>query len=185
MHTIAFVQNSKGKISKKQLIQEVQILNHDLREGNLRMEALETQLDDLSSMVFELSKEIHVLKDSLAFYEINDTLIQKKSTTNYFGSGGSGNNTGTGKTPILYGNIGELSKVYTNQIDVESRIGIAITLNAEGKITDCKSIKSVTNCKSQAVINEVIRLVKLKMYGNKDPGATIRTINYTVKLNPT
>ncbi|MEY4658252.1 MAG: hypothetical protein RJB36_18 [Bacteroidota bacterium] len=137
----------------------------------------------------------------------NNPTSSTHHSTNYFGSGGNGGNggsgngpfggpnngadngpgngPGSGKTPTLYGNIGGLAKVYTDQIDVTSRVGLIVTLNAEGKITDCKNIKSVTTCKSQAVINEVIRLVKLKMYGNKDPGAPLRTISYTVAVNPT
>lgn len=137
----------------------------------------------------------------------NNPTSSTHHSTNYFGSGGNGGNggsgngpfggpnngadngpgngTGTGKKPILYGNIGGLAKVYTDQIDVTSRVGLTITLNAEGKITDCKNIKSVTTCKSQAVINEVIRLVKLKMSGNKDPGSPLRTINYTLRVDPT
>jgi hypothetical protein len=121
--------------------------------------------------------------------------------TNYFGTGGSGGGTGSGNGPFggsgsgtddgVPGKGGGTGKarVRTNNvstpqydIDVDCRVGLKLTINAEGIVTDCRSIKSVTTCTNQSIINDVIRLVKQQVRFNKDPGSPLVQADYTIKL---
>lgn len=122
--------------------------------------------------------------------------------TNYFGSGGSGGGTGSGNGPFGGSGSGtedgvgpgrgggsgkarvRINNVTTPQydIDVDCRVGLKLTINAEGIVTDCRSIKSVTTCTNQTIINDVIRLVKQQVRFNKDPGSPLVQADYTIKI---
>jgi hypothetical protein len=122
--------------------------------------------------------------------------------TNYFGTGGSGGGTGSGNGPFGGSGSGPedgvgpgkgggsgKARVRTNNvstpqydIDVDCRVGLKLTINAEGIVTDCRSIKSVTTCTNQSIINDVIRLVKQQVRFNKDPGSPLVQADYTIKL---
>ena len=122
--------------------------------------------------------------------------------TNYFGTGGSGGGTGSGNGPFGGSGSGtddgvgpgkgggsgkarvRLNNVSTPQydIDVDCRVGLKLTINSDGVVTDCRSIKSVTTCTNQTIINDVIRLVKQQVRYNKDPGSPLVQADYTLKL---
>lgn len=122
--------------------------------------------------------------------------------TNYFGTGGSGGGTGSGNGPFGGSGSGtddgvgpgkgggsgkarvRLNNVSTPQydLDVDCRVGLKLTINAEGIVTDCRSIKSVTTCTNQTIINDVIRLVKQQVRFNKDPGSPLVQADYTIKI---
>jgi len=119
------------------------------------------------------------------------------------GSGGSGGGTGSGNGP--FGGPGSgpddgvgpgkgsgsgkarvrINNVSTPQydIDVDCRVGLKLTINSDGIVTDCRTIKSVTTCTNQTIINDVIRLVKQQVRFNKDPGAPLVQADYTIRLN--
>jgi hypothetical protein len=119
--------------------------------------------------------------------------------TNYFGTGGSGGGTGSGDglfkgpgsepydNPPKYNEKPRvrLNNVSTPQydIDVDCRVGLKLTINPEGIVTDCRPIKSVTTCTNQSIINDVIRLVKQQVRFNKDPGSPLVQADYTIRLN--
>ncbi|MFM6934891.1 MAG: hypothetical protein ACKOXP_05565 [Flavobacteriales bacterium] len=122
--------------------------------------------------------------------------------TNYFGSGGNGGETGSGNGPFGGSGSGpddgngpgrgtgsgkarvRLNNVNLPQydIDVDCRVGLKITINSDGVITDCRSIKSVTTCTSQSIINDVINRVKQQVKFNKDQGAPLAQVDYTIGL---
>jgi hypothetical protein len=119
--------------------------------------------------------------------------------TNYFGTGGSGGGTGSGNGPFGGSGSGPddgvgpgkgggsgKARVRTNNVStpqyVDCRVGLKLTINAEGIVTDCRSIKSVTTCTNQSIINDVIRLVKQQVRFNKDPGSPLVQADYTIKL---
>jgi hypothetical protein len=122
--------------------------------------------------------------------------------TNYFGTGGSGGGTGSGNGPFGGSGSGPddgvgpgkgggsgKARVRTNNvstpqydIDVDCRVVLKLSINEEGIVTDCRSIKSVTTCTNQSIINDVIRLVKQQVRFNKDPGSPLVQADYTIKL---
>jgi hypothetical protein len=131
----------------------------------------------------------------------NNPTSSPHQSTDPFGSGGNGGRDGSGNGP--FGGPGNgavengpggkgtgkprvrLNNVTLPQydIDVDCRVGLKITINADGVITDCRSIKSVTTCKSQTIINDVISRVKQQVKYNKEKGATLAQADYTIALN--
>ena len=123
--------------------------------------------------------------------------------TNYFGTGGSGGGTGSGNGPFGGSGSGpddgvgpgrgtgsgkarvRLNNITEKQynIDVDCVVALKLTFNAEGVVTDCRQIKSVTTCTNQSIINDVIRQVKQQVRFNKDPGAPLAQADYTIRLN--
>jgi hypothetical protein len=103
--------------------------------------------------------------------------------------GGSGSGTDYGAGPGKGSGSGKarvrLNNVSTPQydIDVDCRVGLILTINPEGIVTDCRPIKSVTTCTNQSIINDLIRLVKQQVRFNKDPGSPLVQAHYTIRLN--
>lgn len=197
--TIAFVQKSEQHYSKKEL-------SLQLKENEISLYQLKNQVIDLSMQVNQLRHELTQVKDSLEHYkkqlekisskdETNDSTKLKSTTvrgTNYFGTGGSGGETGSkegtggcsgservGNTRVRLNNISAPSY----NIDVDCIIALKLTINSEGIVTDCHLMKSVTTCTNQTIINDVIRLVKQQVRFNKDPGSPLVQADYIIKLN--
>ena len=130
--------------------------------------------------------------------------VKSKQLDGYFGSGASpfeGSGGGTDGASPFEGSGGgtdgggagpsrgrgrvRMNNVSTPQynIDVDCRVGLKLTINSDGIVTDCRTIKSVTTCTNQTIINDVIRLVKQQVRFNKDPGAPLEQAVYTIRLN--
>lgn len=122
--------------------------------------------------------------------------------TNYFG-GGSGGGNGSGNGPfggvgngdenggVGPGRGGGSGKARTRQnnvvlpqynIDIDCRVGLRLTINDDGTVVSARSIKSVTTCTDQSIINDVIRLVKQQVRYNKDSGAPLAEVDYTIGI---
>lgn len=123
--------------------------------------------------------------------------------TNYFGSGGNGGGNGSGNGPFGGpgngnddGGIGpgrgqgsgkarvRLNNVVLPQynVDIDSRVGLRLTINAEGAVVNARSIKSVTTCTDISIVNDVIRLVRQQVHYNKDAGAPMVEVDYTIGI---
>lgn len=201
--SIKFVQNLLKKKSKK-------VLTIELEQVNRRNSEMNTQINDLTDRMIRMDFAMVKLEDNLKkqedfLVELNQVIsINTSSTLNStdpFGSGGNGGRGGSGNGPFGgpengakdggNGGVGtgktrfRLNNVNLPQydMDVDCRIGLKITINADGVITDCRSIKSVTTCKSQIIINDVISRVKQQVKYNKEKGATLTQVDYTIALN--
>jgi hypothetical protein len=67
-------------------------------------------------------------------------------------------------------------------IDIDCRVGLRLTINDDGTVVSARSIKSVTTCTDQSIINDVIRLVKQQVRYNKDSGAPLAEVDYTIGI---
>ena len=126
-------------------------------------------------------------------------------STNFFGNGGSGNGNGSGNGP--FGGNGSGSgegddgvgsgrgsgkgRIRVNNVslpsyenDFDCRIGFKVQINAEGQVIGVRSIKSVTTCADDRTINDIKERIKREVKCNKDPGAPIVTMDYTIRLTP-
>jgi hypothetical protein len=124
-------------------------------------------------------------------------------STNFFGSGGSGNGNGSGNGP--FGGPGNgngdgdgigngrgsgkgricLKKVSLPRYesDFDCRIGFKVQVNSEGQVVGVRSIKSVTTCVDDRTINDIKERIKREVRYNKEPGAGIVEMDYTINLN--
>ena len=202
IQSIAFVQKNATKYSRKELTKELEQVN----QLNLKMNA---QIYDLTNRMTQMEFDMIKLEDKLEkqeelLVELNQVkgIVTNSTThsTDFFGSGGNGGEApvmgpfggpengakdggnggaGPGKTRFRLNNV----NLPQYDMDVDCRIGLKITINADGVITDCRSIKSVTTCKSQTIINDVISRVKQQVKYNKEKGATLAQADYTIALN--
>ena len=122
--------------------------------------------------------------------------------TNFCGSGGSGNGNGSGNGPfggpgngngegdgIGSGRGSGKGRVRLNSVSLPSyesnfdcRIGFMVQVNSEGQVIGVRSIKSVTTCADDRTINDIKERIKREVKYNKDPGAGIVEMNYTIDL---
>jgi hypothetical protein len=123
-------------------------------------------------------------------------------STNFFGSGGSGNGNGSGNGP--FGGPGNgngdgdgngsgrgsgKGRIRQNNVnlpryenDFDCRIGFKVQVNAEGQVVGVRSIKSVTTCADDRTINDIKERIKREVRYNKEPGAGIVEMDYTINL---
>lgn len=123
--------------------------------------------------------------------------------TNPFGTGGSGGGNGAGNGPFGgsgsgnddggigpgRGNGSGKARVRLNNVvlpqynvDIDSRVGLRLTVNADGSVVNARSIKSVTTCTDLSIVNDVIRLVRQQVRYNKDSGAPMVEVDYTIGI---
>jgi hypothetical protein len=91
---------------------------------------------------------------------------------------GIGNGRGSGKGRIRQNNV-NLPR-YEN--DFDCRIGFKVQVNAEGQVVGVRSIKSVTTCVDDRTINDIKERIKREVKYNKEPGAGIVEMDYTINL---
>jgi len=123
-------------------------------------------------------------------------------STNYFGSGGNGNGNGSGNGPFGGPNNGGgegngigngrgsgKGRTRQNNVDLpqyesnfDCRIGFKVQVDAEGKIVGIRTIKSVTTCVDDRTINDIKDRIKREVRYNKEPGAAIVEMDYTINL---
>lgn len=123
-------------------------------------------------------------------------------STNFFGSGGSGNGNGSGNGP--FGGPGNgngdgdgtgsgrgsgKGRIRQNNVnlpsyenDFDCRIGFKVQVNAEGQVVGVRSIKSVTTCADDRTINDIKERIKREIKYNKEPGASVVEMDYTITL---
>lgn len=59
-----------------------------------------------------------------------------------------------------------------------------LQVNAEGQVVGVRTIKSVTTCVEDRIINDLKERIKREVRCSKDPGAPIVEMDYTIKLVP-
>ena len=122
---------------------------------------------------------------------------------NYFGSGGSGRGDGPGNGP--FGGPGNgiegdgpgtsrgsgKGRVRLNnvslpnyELDFECRIMFKLQVDSDGKVVGVRTVKSVTTCVEDRIINDIKERIKREVKCNKDPGASLVEMDYTIKLVP-
>lgn len=67
--------------------------------------------------------------------------------------------------------------------DFDCRIGFKVQVNSEGQVVGVRSIKSVTTCVDDRTINDIKERIKREVRYNKEPGAGIVEMDYTINLN--
>lgn len=123
-------------------------------------------------------------------------------STNFFGSGGSGNGNGSGNGPfggpgngngdgdgIGNGRGSGKGRVRLNNVnlpryenDFDCRIGFKVQVDSEGKVVGVRTIKSVTTCADDRTINDIKERIKREVKYNKESGAGIVEMDYTITL---
>lgn len=123
-------------------------------------------------------------------------------TTNMFGNGGSGGRNGSGNGPfggpgngngdgdgIGNGRGSGKGRVRLNNVslpqyesDFDCRIGFKVQVNADGQVIGVRTIKSVTTCIDDGTINDIKERIKREVKYNKDPGASVVEMDYTINL---
>lgn len=123
-------------------------------------------------------------------------------STNFFGSGGNGNGNGSGNGP--FGGPGNgngdgdgtgngsgsgKGRIRQNNVnlpsyenDFDCRIGFKVQVNAEGQVIGVRTIKSVTTCIDDRTINDIKERIKREVKYNKEPGARVVEMDYTINL---
>jgi hypothetical protein len=91
---------------------------------------------------------------------------------------GIGNGRGSGKGRIRINNV-NLPK-YEN--DFDCRIGFKVQVNSDGQVVGVRSIKSLTTCIDDRTINDIKERIKREVKYNKEPGAGIVEMDYTINL---
>jgi len=64
-------------------------------------------------------------------------------------------------------------------------VNLKLTINEEGNVVGATNIPSKTTTTDQRIINQVISAVKSQVKYNKNPGAAMKEVYLTVKLNAT
>jgi hypothetical protein len=59
-----------------------------------------------------------------------------------------------------------------------------IQVDSDGKVVGVRTVKSVTNCVDDRIINDIKERIKREVKCNKDPGASLVEMDYTIKLVP-
>jgi hypothetical protein len=59
-----------------------------------------------------------------------------------------------------------------------------LQVNAEGQVVGVRTIKSVTTCVEDRIINDLKERIKREVRCSKDPGAPTVEMDYTIKLVP-
>lgn len=123
-------------------------------------------------------------------------------STNYFGSGGngSGNGSGSGRfggpgngngdgDGIGNGRGSGKGRIRQNNVnlpryenDFDCRIGFKVQVDEDGKVVGVRTIKSVTTCVDDRTINDIKERIKREVKYNKEPGASIVEMDYTITL---
>jgi hypothetical protein len=70
------------------------------------------------------------------------------------------------------------------ELDFECRIMFKLQVNADGQVVSVRTIKSVTTCVEDRIINDLKERIKREVRCNKDPGSPVVEMDYTVKLIP-
>lgn len=94
------------------------------------------------------------------------------------GQGGSG--TGSGKGRIRYNEI-NVDDIYTSSTVT---VNLKLTINAEGQVVSAQSVSAGTTTTDQRIINQVIAAAKAQLRYNKQPGAVLQSVYYTVEIVP-
>lgn len=66
--------------------------------------------------------------------------------------------------------------------NVSTKIGMFLTIDADGRVVAVKLDRSKTTCKNEVLVNSVTAAVKKEVLYNKVPGATYAKVSYVVKL---
>jgi hypothetical protein len=59
-----------------------------------------------------------------------------------------------------------------------------LQVNEDGQVVGVSTVKSVTTCVEDRIINDLKERIKREVKCNKDPGAPIVTMDYTIRLTP-
>lgn len=93
------------------------------------------------------------------------------------GSGGTGTGSGAGRS--RYNEI-STDNIYTG---VEIVVRLQLTIDADGKVVSAVNMSGTTTT-DQKIINQVIAAAKSQLKYNKEPGAGLQKVFYTVKILP-
>ena len=133
----------------------------------------------------------------------NATSTTSQRTNLFTGSGGSGNGNGSGNGPfggngngngegddgIGSGRGSGKGRIRLNNVSIPSyesdfdcRIGFNVQVNAEGQVVGVRSIKSLTTCVDDRIINDIKERIKREVRYNKEAGAGVVEMKYTIDL---
>lgn len=93
------------------------------------------------------------------------------------GSGGTGTGSGAGRS--RYNEI-STDNIYTG---IEIVVRLQLTIDADGKVVSAVNMSGTTTT-DQKIINQVIAAAKSQLKYNKEPGAGLQKVFYTVKILP-
>lgn len=96
------------------------------------------------------------------------------------GSGGDGVGTGSGQGRIRKNEI-STDEIYTSSTVT---VKLILTINAEGQVVAAQCLTSGTTTTDQRIINQVMQAAKSQLEYNKEPGAGLQKVYYTVKIVP-
>ncbi len=91
------------------------------------------------------------------------------------GHGGSGS--GKGRVRLNDVNINDLN------YNTDEKIHLKLLIDAEGNVVQIHNIKDKTTTTDGILINKVIQAVKKQVKYNKDPGAALAYVYYTIAIN--
>lgn len=91
---------------------------------------------------------------------------------------GTGNGRGSGQGRIRLNNV----SLPQYESDFDCRIGFKVQVNAEGKVIGVRTVRTITTCIDDRTINDIKERIKREVKYNKDPGAGIAEMDYTINL---
>ena len=188
--------DSLNILLEKERLQNL-ILKEDIDYSNQKLIIC---ADTKSQLLFKIDS-LQKLNNEL---KIPNSPLKEKSS-NYFGSGGSGNGFGNGpfggpnsssSSSSIEGKSatrresGSGRVVFNNvslpqyNLDFECRIQFKLLVDAEGKVLAIKTLNPTTTCSDVWLINDIKERIKRELRYNKVQGAEAIEINYSINLIP-
>lgn len=94
------------------------------------------------------------------------------------GTGGNGGS-GTGKGRVRLNDVNINNLIYNS----DEKIFLKLVIDAQGNVVQVINLKGKTTTTDQILINKVKVAVKKQVKYNKEPGAPLAAVYYTVKIN--
>lgn len=95
------------------------------------------------------------------------------------GNGGNGGGTGSGAGRVRLNNV-DIDDLYYNS---DETIALKLVIDAEGNVVQVYNIAGKTTTTDQILINKVKSAVKKQVKYNKQSGAPLATVFYTIDIN--
>lgn len=179
------------------LKEELEKIENNIISKVSQLNRMEVSIQEQCKLFEEKLKKIEYDIELISHPQITTTSTTTQGT-NYFGSGVSGNGSGNGPfggsgngSGDGYG-IGRGSgkgRVRLNNVslpsyesDFDCRIGFRVQVNENGQVVSVRTIKSVTTCIDEKIINDIEERIKRGVRYNKEPGTGIVEMDYTISL---
>ena len=185
------------------LLEDLKIESGSIGGGSASNDPVDEPKEQIEEVITGKSKRSYTKTGKSNKTNGNDANNQASTTTQSqdpFGSGGSGGKNGAGNGPFSGpGNSDDgddgprkekrkILKVITHavlpqyDIDYKSNISLQLTVNENGEVVAAKSIKSKTTCYDQRIVNQVVNEVIRQVKYNKENGAGLVYVEYSVEI---